>query len=85
MRQVAHEVEYFQPAREGDTVEIVSWLCGLAGLEGAWTYEIYHVQTGQLLARDYALCAFLDSGLQSASLPELVLERLLKGPQRVST
>ena len=68
-----HEIEFFHPALEGDSIEIVSWMCELARLRSAWTHEIYHADTGQLLARDYALGVFLDSGLKPSPLPGDVL------------
>lgn len=58
--QGGHDIEYFEPARDNDEIEIVSWVCETAKTHGAWQHEIYNTHTGKLLARDYALGVFVN-------------------------
>lgn len=58
--QGGHEIEYFEPARDNDEIEIVSWICEIAKVRGAWRHEIYNARTRKLLARDYALGLFVN-------------------------
>ena len=71
--QGGHDIEYFEPARDNDEIEIVSWVCEMAKVRGAWWHEIYHARTGKLLARDYSLGVFVNAaGKLIAPPPEIV-------------
>jgi acyl-CoA thioester hydrolase len=78
--QSGHDTEFFYPAQDGDRVEIVSWVCEMQRVRGAWTHEVFNAESGQLLARDYSLGVFLDAGLKPMRLPERFLARILAGP-----
>jgi acyl-CoA thioester hydrolase len=78
--QGGHEMEYFAPARDNDEVEVVSWVCELGKVRGAWTHEIYHAGTGKLLARDYSLGVFLTPEGKPTTLPAQAIEDVLRGP-----
>jgi acyl-CoA thioester hydrolase len=82
--QAGHEMEYFNSAQEGDSIEIVSWVAEMARVRGAWIHEIYNAESGQLLARDYSLGVFLDRNLKPRSFPEWVLDDIVAGPERVA-
>jgi len=56
----SHEIEYFKPAQEGDPIKIISWVTEMARARGAWIHEIRHAESDELLARDYAVGAFVD-------------------------
>ena len=78
--QGGHDIDYFAPARDDDEIEIVSWVCELSKVRGAWTQEIYHVGTGKLLARDYSLGVFLTTEGKPTTLPPQAIEAVLRGP-----
>jgi acyl-CoA thioester hydrolase len=77
--QGGHEIEYFAPAQFGDSIEVVSWVCEMGRVRGAWTHEVYNADTGQLLASDYSLGIFLDGDLKPRPLPGSVLKDVLAG------
>ncbi len=80
MVQVAHEIDYLQPARDGDVLEVASQPVELARVRGAWVHEVRHAERGDVLARDYSVGAFLDLKTgRPCTLPEAVLEPLLLG------
>lgn len=75
--QGGHEIEYFEPALDNDEIEIVSWICEMAKVRGAWTHEIYNAKTNKLLARDYSLGVFVnDAGKLIVPPRELVDEAI---------
>jgi acyl-CoA thioester hydrolase len=78
--QGGHDIEYFGPALENDEVEVVSWVCELGKVRGAWTHEVYHAGTGKLLARDYSLGIFVTPEGRPTTLPEQVIADVLRGP-----
>jgi acyl-CoA thioester hydrolase len=78
--QGGHDIEYFAPALDDDEIEVVSWVCELGKVRGAWTHEIYHAGTGKLLARDYSLGVFLNQEGRPTPLPEQVIADVLRGP-----
>jgi acyl-CoA thioester hydrolase len=78
--QGGHEIEYVAPALDNDPIEIVSWVCELARVRGAWTHEIYHGESGQLLARDYSLGVFVDGEGRPAAAPPQAVNDVLRGP-----
>ena len=82
--QGGHEIEYFAPARHRDSIEIVSWVCEMGRVRGAWTHEVYNADTGQLLARNYSLGVFLDGNLRPTPPPDYVVEDVLRGPSQSS-
>jgi acyl-CoA thioester hydrolase len=80
--QGAHEIQYFAPAVDNDEVEVISWVCELGKVRGAWTHEIRHAETGTLLARDYSVGVFVNRDGRPAPLPQRVIEDVLRGPDR---
>jgi acyl-CoA thioester hydrolase len=78
--QGGHEIEYLAPALDNDPIEVVSWVCELARVRGAWTHEVCHAETGQLLARDYSLGVFVDRDGRPAAAPEQAVRDVLRGP-----
>jgi acyl-CoA thioester hydrolase len=78
--QGGHEIEYFEPAFDNDPIEIVSWICEMGKVRGAWTYEIYNAGSGKLLARDYSLGLFVDLEGKLFVPPPEVVEEVIRGP-----
>jgi acyl-CoA thioester hydrolase len=78
--QGGHEMDYFAPALDNDEIEIVSWVCEISKVRGAWTQEIYHAGTGKLLARDYSLGVFVTPEGRPTTLPAQTIEDVLRGP-----
>lgn len=78
--QAGHEIQYFAPARLHDPIEIVSWITEMGKVRGAWTHEVYNPATGQLLARDYSLGAFVNLEGKPTALPPEALRKVLQGP-----
>lgn len=78
--QGGHDIEYFSPARDNDEIEIVSWICEIGKVRGAWTHEIYEAQTKTLLARDYSLGVFVDANGKPTAAPQNLIDDILRGP-----
>lgn len=79
--QAGHIVDYLRPVLDDEPLEIVSRPTELAETRGAWQHEVRQAETGEILARDYSVGAFLDLATgQSCALPEAILEAVLKGP-----
>jgi acyl-CoA thioester hydrolase len=78
--QGAHDIEYFAPALDNDEIEVVSWVCELGKVRGAWTHEIRHAATGNLLARDYSVGVFLNREGRPTAPPERAVADVLRGP-----
>lgn len=80
MVQVAHEVDYLMPALDGTALEIHSRPVEMAHVRGAWTHEIRSADTGDVVARDYSVGAFLDLKTgRPVALPDVVIQDLLAG------
>jgi acyl-CoA thioester hydrolase len=77
--QGGHDIEYFEPARDNDEIEIVSWICEMAKVRGAWWYEIHNAQTGKLLARDYSLGVFVNNAGKLIVPPQEIVEDVVYG------
>jgi len=77
--QRGHDIEYFEPARDNDEIEIVSWICEMAKVRGAWWHEIYNAQTGKLLARDYSLGVFVNTEGKLIVPPQEVVNEVVYG------
>jgi acyl-CoA thioester hydrolase len=75
-----HDVEYFGAARDNDEIEVVSWICEVGKVRGAWTHEIYHAETMTLLARDYSLGVFVNRQGRLTAAPPSVVDDILRGP-----
>lgn len=75
-----HDVEYFGAARDNDEIEIVSWICEVGRVRGAWIHEVYHAETMRLLARDYSLGIFVNRQGRPTPAPQSVLDEILRGP-----
>lgn len=80
--QGGHDIEYFAPALDADDIEVVSWVCEMARVRGAWTHEVCHAATGKLLARDYSLGVFVTPEGRPRSFPDSALDEILRGPAR---
>ncbi len=78
--QGGHDLEYFEPARDNDEIEMISWICEMAKVRGAWTHEIHHANTGKLLARDYSLGIFVNTAGKLIVPPQEIVEDVLRGP-----
>jgi acyl-CoA thioester hydrolase len=78
--QGGHEIEYFEPAFDNDEIEIVSWICEMGKVRGAWIYEIYNAKSGKLLARDYSLGIFVNLEGKLIVPPQHIIEAVLRGP-----
>ncbi|MEK7727994.1 MAG: thioesterase family protein [candidate division KSB1 bacterium] len=77
--QGGHDIEYFEPARDNDEIEIVSWICELAKVRGAWCHEIYNAHTNKLLARDYALGVFVNDAGKLIVPPQEIVNEVVYG------
>ncbi len=80
--QGGHDIRYFEPAFDNDEIEIVSWICEMGRVRGAWTHEIYCVNREKLLAREYSLGIFVDLDGKLVSAPQHVVEDVLHGPPK---
>jgi acyl-CoA thioester hydrolase len=79
--QGGHDIEYFNPVRDNDEVEIVSWICEVGKVRGAWIHEIYQAENQVLLARDYSLGIFVDANGKLVAAPQSVVDDILRGPR----
>jgi acyl-CoA thioester hydrolase len=78
--QGGHDIEYFAPAQGDDPIEVVSWICEMGRVRGAWTHEVYHAESGRLLARDYSLGVFVDLEGRPTAPPPGSIADVLRGP-----
>jgi YbgC/YbaW family acyl-CoA thioester hydrolase len=79
--QGGHEIEYFLPALDNDNIEVVSWICEVGKVRGAWTHEVYNSDTKKLLARDYSLGVFVNRDGRPMVPPAQAVEEVVRGPQ----
>jgi len=80
MVQAGHEIDYVMPALDGMPLQITSQPIELARVRGAWQHEIQHAETGEVIARDYSVGAFLNAEtLHPAPLPAAFIDALLSG------
>ena len=82
MVQAAHEIDYLRPARNGAVLRIESRATELTRTRGAWQHRILNAESGDTLATDYSVGAFVD--LQTGkpcSLPEEILSALMQDGQ----
>lgn len=77
--QTRQDTEYFQAARYGDEIDIVSCLYDLRKVRGTWLHEFYRQGSRELIARNYSTGAFLDLNGHPAPAPQAMLEALLHG------
>jgi len=77
--QGGHEIEYFRPARDNDEIEIISWICEVGRVRGAWIHEIYEAGTRTLLARDYSLGIFVNHNGKPTVAPQSFIADILHG------
>jgi len=77
--QTRQDTEYFQAARYGDEIDIVSRLYDLRKVRGTWLHEFYRQGSRELIARNYSTGAFLDLNGHPAPAPQAMLEALLNG------
>jgi acyl-CoA thioester hydrolase len=78
--QAGHEVQYFAPALDNDDIEVLSWVCEVGKVRGAWTHEVYNAATGKLLARDYSVGVFVNLEGRPTVPPAQAVEDVLRGP-----
>jgi hypothetical protein len=50
-------------------------------VRGAWTHEIYHANSGKLLARDYSLGVFVDARGKLIVPPQDIVADVVRGPK----
>lgn len=79
--QGGHEIEYFEPAFDNDEIEIVSYICEMGKVRGAWTHEIYNAATKKLLAREYSLGIFVNKHGRLIPAPMYIVNDALRGPE----
>ncbi|HEV8344706.1 MAG TPA: acyl-CoA thioesterase [Candidatus Binatia bacterium] len=79
--QGGHDIEYFSPTRDNDEIEIISWVCEIGKVRGAWIHEVYDARNKKLLARDYSLGVFVNSQGKPTSAPQDIIEGILQGPR----
>ncbi|MBI4527217.1 MAG: acyl-CoA thioesterase [Deltaproteobacteria bacterium] len=79
--QGGHDIEYLQPARDNNNIEIVSWICEMGKVRGAWTHEVYDARNNSLLARDYSLGVFVNSVGKPTAASRTLIEDILRGPE----
>jgi acyl-CoA thioester hydrolase len=79
--QGGHDIEFFGAARDHDEIEIVSWICEVGRVRGAWIHELYAVRKQTLLARDYSLGIFVNANGQPAPAPQPLIDDVLRGPR----
>lgn len=77
--QGGHEIEYYEPAFDNDDIEIVSYICEMGKVRGAWTHEIYNCATRKLLAREYMLGIFVNEKGRLITPPTQFIEDVLRG------
>jgi len=80
--QGGHEIEYLEPAFDNDEIEIVSWVCEMGKVRGAWTHEIYNATTKKLLAREYSLGVFVNDKGRLIHAPMQIVNDILRGKKR---
>ncbi len=75
-----NEVDYLLPALNGAALNITSQFIEQNEKDGAWQHEVRDAQSGEVLARGYAVCQFVQlADNQPCSLPESVIKSLLAG------
>jgi len=79
--QGGHDIEYFSPVRDNNEVEIVSWICEVGKVRGAWIHEIYEARGQTLLARDYSLGVFVNANGKPVAAPQALINDILRGPK----
>lgn len=79
--QGGHECDFFAPIPDNTEIKMVSWICQMARVRGAWTHELYDATTGALLARDYSLGLFVDAAGKLSPLPQHLIDDVLRGPR----
>jgi acyl-CoA thioesterase FadM len=62
-------------------VEIVSWICEVGKVRGAWIHEIYEARGQTLLARDYSLGVFVNANGKPVAAPQALINDILRGPK----
>jgi len=77
--QGGHDIEYFAPAGDNDAIEIVSWICEIGKVRGAWIHEVYNAANRKLLARDYSLGIFVNSQGKLTAAPQSLVDDILRG------
>ncbi len=77
--QGGHDIEYFEPAFDHDEIELVSWICEMAKVRGAWWHEIYNAKTNKLLARDYSLGVFVNAEGKLFAPPQEIVAEVVYG------
>jgi acyl-CoA thioesterase FadM len=77
-----HDNECLAPARADDCIAVVSWICKTGAVQAAWSHEARNADTGQLLARDHALWAFVAPEGGAGAPRGRLLEDVVRGPTR---
>lgn len=77
--QYRHDAEFFEPAHNGDEIEITSRLFDVRRVRGTWLHEIHRVRERALLFRDYSTGAFLDRHGNLRTPPPGMMDQLMQG------
>ncbi|RMD95685.1 MAG: acyl-CoA thioesterase [Calditrichaeota bacterium] len=77
--QGGHDLQIFTSPRHYDPLEIVSWICEMGKVRGAWIHEIRHRKTGELFARDYSLGIFTDLQGKIIPYPGQIVDEVIHG------
>ena len=76
-------VDYRAACRFGDTVRVATQLTSLRSRAVAFGYELYNVDTGDVLATASTQHVCVDLDNRTAKIPDDFLKRLRKGLRRV--
>ncbi len=80
VREAGHEVRYFAPALDNDSIEVVSWISETAEAGWAWTHEAFNADSRKLLARVCSAASFVNLEGGPAALPRQAVADVLRGP-----
>jgi acyl-CoA thioester hydrolase len=78
------QVEYRAAARFGHAVQVVTRLARLRSRQLAFSYEVRHAQSGELLATGMSEHVCVDLAGRMAKIPETVIQRLRAGAGRLA-
>ncbi|MBZ0305990.1 MAG: thioesterase family protein, partial [Anaerolineae bacterium] len=71
---VGREIEYFQSAKEGDTLQILTRLVEYTRTRAAIINEVRHAETGELVVQDYSVGVLVNqTSLRPVALPLTLL------------
>jgi len=80
---IRHELDYFQPAFLGDTIEVVTWVPTVTALTCDRYYEVVRLRDGALLARGASTYCVVDRATGKPRRMGEQLRQLLGAPEIV--